>query len=165
MLCEIEAIFLQGDFAVEIQDNRFVMTKEKPVEMGNWLEDGMPFYSGAVIYRYETELENAPEAAVIELPEYEATAASVTVNGEYAGMVGRNGGNQAEISEKLHAGRNIIEVRVCGSFRNLLGPYLVYLPETPYDWNFFVRGREAGADEYMLCAYGLYKEPLFRVSK
>ena len=165
VLCEIEAIFLQGVFSVEVEDNRFVMTKEMPVSMGSWLDMGMTFYPGAMIYRYETELDGVPEAAEIELGKVECTAASVTVNGEYACMIGRNGGSRAEIGGWLKQGKNVVEVRVCGSYRNLMGPYLNNRSTEPYEWRYFIHGREAGADEYMLCPYGLYEHPRLRVTE
>ncbi len=160
VLCELEAVFLRGDFAVDTsEDGGFVLTHERPVTYGKWCEQGMSHYPYAVNYSYNVSLEDAPVSAAVILPDHGATAVSVKVNGTYVGVIGRDGGVSLEIGEHLRRGENEVVLRVIGSLRNLLGPHIDVRPFEPYEWNYFPRGRDHKAEEYTFTEYGLYGEP------
>lgn len=166
VLDEIEDVYLRGSFSVIRENNRFVMAEEKPLGYGNWLDYGIPFYSGAVVYKYKTVLENDVTAAEIRLPScYEATAVSLTINGKYVGLIGRNGGRKLAFGDLLKAGENTVEIRVAGSLRNQLGPHLGYNIYIPYDWSFYKKDHVATADEYEFSNYGLTGTPVIKAAE
>lgn len=168
---EVEALILEGEFGVDIdsETDRFIICK-KPEELtyGSWLDQKYKFYPNAVVYTYEATLDKKPEAAQIALGKYTASAVSVTVNGQYVSIVGRDGLDHADITDQLKAGTNTIAVRVCASFRNLYGPHLNYEDQTVADGGQFEhhsKDRINYASEYDLIAYGLYEAPKLYVNK
>lgn len=164
-LCELEIIILRGSFAIHNVNNKFVMSAPESPKLGKWDTFGMPFYPYSMIYNYTATLDKVPEKAEIHIGAHDATAVSVRVNGTYAGVCGRDGGNMLNIAKYLNSGENEISLRVCGSFRNLYGPYLCNSDVMPYDWSLFKEKRPAEPDEYMLHDYGLYEEPYLMISK
>jgi hypothetical protein len=81
----------------------------------------------------------------------------VHVNGKLAGVRGW-APYEVDITSKLTRGRNRIEVEVCGSPRNLLGPN--HLPEKRPAWTGprqFV-DRNSWVEERNLVPYGLFGE-------
>ncbi len=120
---ELEPIYLMGDFAVEPAANGWQIAPSKPMTMGAWGASGMPFYPHAVVYAYTAQLADAPRAAQLDLSAYEATAVSVSVNGAPVGLMHADGRRPLDIAAHLKPGENQIEIRVCGGFKNLLGPH------------------------------------------
>ncbi len=165
VLCELEAIILRGDFSVKVKDGRFVLSAPETPRYGTWDTFGMSFYPYGMIYSYVADLDKRPDRAIISLGEHNATVASVTVNGRYAGVIGRDESYGADISEYLTSGENKIDVRLAGSFRNMFGPYLGFDETMPYDWSFFERGREASPEDYELIKYGMDCAPTLKVSE
>ncbi len=166
---EIEAVILDGDFSIEIVDDRFVVAKSlETFEYGSWYKQGYKFYPNAFRYNYEVELAKKPENAKLVVGKYDATAVSVFVNGEYAGIVGKDGDMYAQIEDFLKEGKNEISVRACASFRNLYGPHLNYRDDTVATWGEFENYRKNtvhGASEYSQLDYGLYEAPKLYVNK
>ena len=164
VLCEVEAAFLEGDFSVCAEDGEFILKPGRTPGYGDFTKQGMSHYPGAVLYEYSFDLERTRQRAIFSAPDYRATAASVTVNGEYAGVLGANGKREVDIARFLKCGENRVTVRICSSLQNLLGPHLIYTDYIPYDWSPFERGRVAGADEYTFFGWGLDSAPTLRVS-
>ena len=166
---EIEMLILEGDFGVDVEDDRFVIVpKAHKLEYGSWYKQNMPFYPNAVNYTLECELDKVPESAKIVLGKYEASAVSVKVNGEYVSCVGMDGDEHAEIGKFLKAGKNTITVRACASFKNLFGPFINYTDETVATWGEFIqfeRGRATHASEYRIYDYGLFEQPKLYINE
>lgn len=164
VLAEIEAIILRGEFGVKARGSKFILTKPaKKLGYGDWKDYKMPFYQGGVVYTYKAKLFKAPESARLELNGYDATIVSVKVNGVDAGFIGEEGGDFLEIGKLLKRGDNVIEVRVAGSLRNVLGPHHGYNEFIPYDWSMYKRGYVPKADEYAFSPYGLHAKPTLKV--
>lgn len=163
VLCEIEAVLIRGDFAVVRGGKRFVIAPQMAPVMGDFADFGRRFYQGAVNYTYKATLEGVPESAKIALGKYGATVVSATVNGEYAGFIGMEGGHSLDVARFLKAGENEIVLRVCASLRNLYGPHVEYTDTIPYEW-IFERDREYTADEYTFSEYGLFEDATLTVS-
>ncbi len=168
---EIDVLILEGEFGVDIdpETDRFIICK-KPDSFtyGSLLDQKYKFYPNAFVYKYEAELDKKPENALLVLGKHISTAVSVKVNGKYAGIVGKDGGAHAEISDYLEAGSNSIELRLCASFRNLYGPHLNYEDQTVADGGQFEhhsKDRVNYASEYDLVAYGLYEAPKLYINK
>ena len=162
VLCEIEAVFIRGNFSVTVKDDKFVISAPADIKMGNWVEQGLRFYKDAVKYAYKAHLDAAPASAKVTLGAHGATVVSVTVNGEYAGFVGMDGGKSLDIGKYLKAGENDIVFRVCGSFRNLLGPHVEERPFEPYAW-YWTNDYVTPAKDYIFTEYGLFEEPVLTI--
>jgi len=158
VLCEIEAVLVRGNFAVEEGGKRFAIAPAKTPAMGDFADFGYKFYQGAVNYTYKTKLDKVSENAKITLGRHAATVVSATVNGSYAGFIGMEGGHSLKIGKLLKEGDNEITLRVCASFRNLYGPHLEYRIFEPYAW-YFESDKEYTADEYSFSEYGLFEDP------
>ncbi len=161
---ELETLYLSGDFSVKAVGGKWVLAASVPLQYGTWKSQGSPFYSGAVIYRYLTELNEKPKNALLNVQKYTATALSLTVNGQYAGLIGADGIKPVEISHLLRAGKNEIAVRVCGSLKNLLGPH--FMKESvrgsawPAMWKDAPTFRQPSPDAYDLLDFGLAQDPI-----
>ena len=86
------------------------------------------------------------------------------VNGYDAGFIGEEGGDFLEIGKYLKRGDNVIEVRVAGSLRNVLGPHHGFNEYIPYDWGMYKKGYVPRADEYAFSPYGLHGKPTLKVN-
>ena len=163
VLLELEAVYLQGDFTVEKSDDKWVIGKKVELSLGSWVPQGYYFYPGAVNYKRNVVVQQASfQQIVIQLPKWEGTVASVFVNGQKAGLIGVGKGNCLEITDYIKQGDNEITVRICGSFKNLLGPH--HDPEHPRkiawpgNWKKSPIYGPASADQYDLISYGLIED-------
>jgi hypothetical protein len=118
----------------------------------------MPFYSWGVIYSKEFNIENPEGKYLISLNKWKGTVAEVSVNGIPATVIAFPP-YQSDITELIKPGINIIEVKVIGSLKNLLGPHFNNPAPgfvSPWLWR-YVKSYPAGKD-YQLLDYGLYDE-------
>ena len=69
----------------------------------------------------------------------------------------------SSVAGLLHAGKNAIAIRVCGSLKNLLGPHFMKKPirgsAWPAMWKDAPAFRQPGPDSYDLLAFGLTENP------
>ena len=141
---EIEAIYLIGDFAVEIQAvppipsqaplepalpwrlqgvEQPVINATRALQTGNLVEQGLPFYTGRVAYRTRVTLPAAPRGRVwLACEEMSVPVVEVRVNGERAGALTWQP-YRIECGSLLQEGENTIELIFYHSLRNLLGPH------------------------------------------
>ena len=61
--CEIMAVYLLGDFALEPVEKGFRVERPRPLTLGDWREQGMLFYAEDVIYRYPLVLKEDANVA------------------------------------------------------------------------------------------------------
>ena len=166
---ELEMLILEGDFGVEIENDKFVICKKpEKLNLGSWLDQKVRFYPNAVNYTFKCKLDKKPESAKLVMNKYEASAVSVTVNGNYAGIVGRDGDDYAEIADWLVEGENTVTLRLCASFRNLFGPFINYMDQTVATWSDFSNAepnRPTKASEYSMIDYGMFEAPELLVNE
>jgi hypothetical protein len=157
---ELDAIYLQGDFSVNEVDGRWVLDKPMMLHYGSWKEQGLPFYPYAVEYAYDAFLNHKPEKAMLDAGEYRASVISVSVNGQSAGLLHCDGIRPMDISDYLSEGNNQITLRICGTFKNLMGPHFVKARGTawPAMWQESPEFMP-DASEYDLLDYGLMEQP------
>ncbi|MBE5818243.1 MAG: hypothetical protein E7312_04215 [Clostridiales bacterium] len=166
---ELEILILEGDFGVEIENERFVICKKpEKLTLGSLFDQKVRFYPNAVNYTFKCKLDKKPESARLVMNKYEASALSVTVNGNYAGVVGRDGDDYAEIADWLVEGENTVTLRLCASFRNLFGAFIDYKDQTVSDWSGFKIGQRKcapKASEYSMIDYGMFEAPELLVNE
>lgn len=99
--------------------------------------------------------------ALLDLADYDASAISLTVNGEYAGLLHEDGRRAKDIAEYLKEGENTVTLRVCGSLKNLLGPHFVKDRGTawPAMWKASPKYL-SDAENFDLMDFGLWEAPV-----
>lgn len=126
---EIEPVYMVGNFKVAEDDGRWKITRNEPLSMGSWREQGYPFYPGAVCYQTTFSLGRDADRLRVQLGKVNATAVSVYVNDKHLGIIGLDGSGSLEAATHLGAGTHRLSLRVCGSYKNLFGP--LYHPDRP----------------------------------
>ena len=133
--CELESVYLLGDFAVEVSsepvrngDMRFaremLLSPEKTHVAGELTRAGYPFYAGALTLEKRFTLPAVPTDGEVYLTmdELNACLARVTLNGTPCGTV-HTAPYRVSVKEALRAGENILTLTLVNTLRNLLGPY------------------------------------------
>ncbi|MBD2843698.1 hypothetical protein IDH44_00725 [Paenibacillus sp. IB182496] len=169
VLHQLEAIYLEGGFAVRADREAGVWTiaRPLPLRLGSWTEQGYPFYAGAMTYRRTLALAPGFRRVVLGFPSWAGTVAVVEVDGAQAGLIGLDRGNELDVTRLVLPGEQHIALRVYGSLRNLLGPH--FDPRRPrgYVWpgNWRAGGQHGTPPptQYDLIAYGLLEEMTVRV--
>jgi len=154
---ELEECYLIGDFGVERQTDAIIAEPET-IRTGDWCGQGYPYYAGNLLYGRDVSLRlKDGERAVARIGPHFGACVAVHVNGKLAGVRGW-APYEVDITSKLTRGRNRIEVEICGSPRNLLGPN--HLPEKRPAWTGprqFI-DLDHWVEERNLVPYGLFGE-------
>ena len=133
---EIENLYLRGSFALDTREEGFtreadhayrydpalgmaLIRQKETVDLTNLVTDGYPFYCGAVTAS-TTLCYRKGDPTMLRLSGRYATA-HVWVNGEKAGNVLFS--EYVELKDLLCEGENVITLRLCNNYRNLLGPH------------------------------------------
>lgn len=153
--CELEPIYLVGDFNVVAAEEGWIVAKAGDRKIGSWKSQGMPFYSGKMNYTAEFTLDY-PGPAKIRLNKWQGTVASVTINGNIAGYIYKKP-YELRVDDYIQTGGNTVTVSVTGSLKNLLGPHHNVKQRgivTPWSFKYGPETQPSGAD-YDLLDYGL----------
>jgi len=123
---ELEDCYLVGEFGVVRQTDAITL-EPKRIGIGDWCDQGYPYYAGNLFYGQELGLRLKPgQKAILEVGPHFGACLATHVNGKLAGVRGWPP-YEFDLTRRLRAGRNWVELEVCGSPRNLLGPN--HLPE------------------------------------
>jgi hypothetical protein len=170
---EIENIYLLGDFVVrakkiEYKNNGYYMNnftiaeREKEINEEDINLQGYPFYCGSLKGIKEIEIKEIKKT-FLKFEEFKCVVAKIKINEKEAGIVYLPP-YEIEITEYLKEGKNIIEIEVFSSLRNLFGPHHLkeHNPEfvSPYsfiDWGKkWFKSKERTVD-YSTLPFGLGK--------
>lgn len=155
---ELEPIYVLGDFSLETSDKGWVITPPKALVLGSWKDQGLPFYPGAVRYRYAAG--KGAKDCVVQLPNWKGTMATAQA-GEGNQVIVAWPPYEAPIGSLADNGDVTLEV--IGSLKNLLGPHHGE-PKLGTAWpGQFQKGPETGPPpgvDYDTLAYGLMADPL-----
>lgn len=158
----LEIIYLLGQFGAEVKGKSAAITRlPSKLKLGTWTRQGLPFYSGNVIYRTSVDIE--PEDGkryFLKLQEFKATAVEITVNNNEPTIIAWKE-HQTEITNSIVSGSNTIDIKVLGSRRNGFGP--LHLAEDKPKWvgpASFTNEETQWQDEYKLLDYGLLEPPV-----
>lgn len=157
---EVEPVYVYGHFNLESEKIGHVITPTSPLKLGEWNQQGFPFYSDAVAYEQTYNLSRNDESShYVELQDWKGTAARVVVNDKKAGYILWQP-YRLDISEYLQPGDNTIIVEVIGSLKNLLGPHHAGKQRGRAWPHMFMQhpddGQPSGA-EYDTIGYGLFE--------
>lgn len=156
---EIEPVYLIGDFSVRPAVKGWFL--EAPVNnltTGSWKDQGLPFYSWGITYRKEYNIEKPEGKYFIAPGKWNGTVAEVSVNGMKAPLLAFPP-YRSDITDLLRPGVNIIDVKVIGSLKNLLGPHFNNPAPglaSPWHWR-NVKSYPPG-NEFQLIDYGLMED-------
>ncbi|MEA2012332.1 MAG: hypothetical protein U9O87_04500, partial [Verrucomicrobiota bacterium] len=163
----LEIIYLLGDFGVELSEGRVLLNNPiETLKIGDWVPQGLPFYSGAVSYNTKINLsQDRDKKYFLYIPEYRGTAIEVNVNGKSAGSILWRP-NEVEITELLKNGENLLKIEVVSHRRNSHGPlhHNEKWPEWTGPWQFTTENDE-WQNEYQLVPCGLMKTPEIIIKK
>ncbi len=152
---ELEECYLIGDFGVDRRTDAIVAEPEV-IEAGDWCNQGYPYYAGNLRYRQDVNLLlKEGERAILKVGPHFGACLAVHVNDKLVGVRGW-APYEVDITSKLKRGYNRIEIEVCGSPRNLLGPN--HLPEKRPAWtgpHDFIR-LDTWVEQRNLVPYGLF---------
>ena len=158
----LEVVYLLGEFGVwKAEDGCYqISSPVTTMKFGDWTRQGLPFYAGAVKYKFFFGWpEASPSKLFIKVPAFDGAAVKVIINKHEAGIISLNY-KEVEISEFVVAGKNELCIEVFGHCRNSHGPlhYNKVKPDFISTEHFFTSGNE-WTDEYVLVSCGLNEAP------
>ncbi len=122
--CEIEPVFLLGNFGLEPASQGWRMIVAEPLTFGSWKSQGMPYYGQSVQYSKSIRVDQEGRFA-IELPNWSGTVAAVNIDGQEAGIIQKK---PYVFVTDLNQGDHRIDIIIIGSLKNTLGPHHVTVP-------------------------------------
>lgn len=166
-LCEIDRIYLLGDFALQPAAQGFDVAPPKPISIGDWTKQGLVMYNGSV--RYQTHFTLAAPASRLRLAlqDWKGSVAIVFINGRRVGTIAWPP-YECTADVDLRIGEHVIAVEVVGTLKNLLGPHFCKEPlprrwTTPAAWDTAPTPQPPG-HAYEILPYGLLKAPIIEVA-
>lgn len=123
IFAEIEPVYIIGDFSVIPEKAGWsINAPVTSLTLGSWKEQGQPFYSWGVGYSKEYEVKDLSKPYAVRLNHWNGTVAEVYVNGQKAGIIAFDP-YKLDVTSYLKKGKNVIDIHVIGSHKNLLGPH------------------------------------------
>ena len=163
----LEIVYLLGNFGAAVRDTAVAMTASPTtLKIGDWVEQGLAFYSGSVAYRRTLVVKPAAgEKVFVRVPEYRGVAVRVLVNGQTAGLIGWEP-NEVEVTSLLTGDAVELAIEVIGHRRNSHGPF--HVNEKWPAWTGpgeFTRGPDSWFEGYQLVPCGLMASPVVEVRR
>jgi len=156
---ELEPIYIVGDFGLEPQDKGWKLVTEKPLKLGSWRDQGLPFYSDAVSYTKSYVIDLKDKRYIVKLPNWLGSVAEVKVNNKSAGIIAWPP-YELDITDQMKDVENKITIDVAGTLKNLLGPHHIGVVRgTAWPASFEAANENMpSGNDYDLIDYGLFKE-------
>jgi len=155
-------VSLLGTFGARLKGTALTLTEPpRTLALGNWVKQGLPFYSGSV--GYTTRFSPKPRAGqrlLVQVPSYEGAAVRVLVDGVPAGTVGWEP-NEVDITDVVTRPTVRLCVEVISHRRNSHGP--LHMKTTRRRWTGpgqFVTRHGDWTDGYNLVPCGLTGAPV-----
>lgn len=119
---EFESIYILGAFALSRNGGFSVVREPERVEGTNLVREGYPFFSGSCVLKQSLEIPGTTKSLYLKLDEVNAIVAQVRVNGVVVDTLLWKP-YLVDITRHVQPGRNTLEVELCTSLHNLLGPH------------------------------------------
>ncbi len=166
--CQLEMCYLLGGFAVKADGAQARITGPLgSVGIGDWREQGMPFYSGSVVFRTPISVKPGDgERLFVEVPEFAGACVRVLVDGRQAGIIGWQP-HEVEITDLVRKAADVeLAVEVIGHRRNAFGPLHTVEPRPRWVGpGEFVTSGDRWQDAYNLLPVGCMKPPRLSVRR
>ena len=151
---ELEDVFLLGNFAVSI-DRRIIREPEN-LHFGDWCLQGYPHYAGNMVYCFEVPRAPENKRIILRMGTYEGVLSELRVNGEKVDVLFGQCKREADLTDFLVQESNLLEIEVCGTPRNLFGPFhQAYDGCSRISWEDFRTEGALHCKGYTLHPYGL----------
>lgn len=120
----LEIMYLLGNFGTRVAGTHLTLTAPATaLTLGDWVEQGLTFYSGSVRYGATlTPVLAAGERLFAQIPDYRGIGVRIIVNGKTAGVIAWEP-NEIDVTDFLVAGANELWIEVIGHRRNSHGPH------------------------------------------
>lgn len=158
ILCEIECLYLLGEFALQPASPGFRIGPPQPLTLGDWTRQGLAMYSGSVRYEAQIVLPQPVTGLALHTPQWAGSVINVRLDGRSVGPIAFPP-YQLRVDAPVSAGAHTIELEVVGTLKNLLGPHFCRQPRRnrwngPNAWQDPIAQPASGAD-YEILPYGL----------
>jgi len=119
----LEIVYLVGAFGTKVSGTRVTVTRlPTALKVGNWVRQGLAFYSGSVTYRRTVRLpRRAGQRVFVSVPRYEGVGVRILVDGRPAGVIAWEP-NEIDITDVVGGERAELGLQVLGHRRNSHGP-------------------------------------------
>jgi hypothetical protein len=161
VLCEIMPVYLLGDFALAPAARGFRVVAPRPLTLGDWTEQGLPFYPDAVRYTFDLMLPAAGDALRVHLGAWEGAVTAVALDGVEGGAI-MHPPFTLVVPGPMAAGRHTLVLDVIGSMGNMMGPHHVAGLPGAWTWEASPRAQPPGS-AYRVEACGLLAPPTVAV--
>jgi hypothetical protein len=159
----LEITYLLGTFGVKLDGAlATLITPPADLKLGDWVKQGLPFYSGNVGYNRTVRLSSIGSRKVfVRVPAYRGVGVRVLVDGKPAGVIGWEP-NEVDITALVpKTGVFNLSIEVLGHRRNSHGP--LHLPQKWPTWTgpgqFMVEDKK-WRSKYQLVPCGLMQAPM-----
>jgi hypothetical protein len=122
ILCEIDRIYLLGRFALDPASSGFTITTMRPLALGDWTQQGLPFYAGTVRYMAEIELPERASALILRISDWAGAVINVRLD-DGPDHVMAFPPFELRLDLDGRADRRQLTVDVVGTLKNLFGPH------------------------------------------
>ncbi len=151
---ELEDVFLLGDFGVSM--DRRIIREPKKLHFGDWCLQGYPHYAGSMVYEFEIPKAPNEKRIVLRMGAYAGVLAELRINGKQADVLFGQCRQEADLTDFVVQENNLLEIEVCGTPRNLFGPFhQAYDGCSRISWEDFRTEGALHCDGYTLQPYGL----------
>jgi len=157
VLCEIMPVYVCGDFGLTAAARGYDVGLASPLGLGDWTQQGAPFYPGVVRYRYAFTLAQDAARLCVRVPEWRGAVAVVYLDGEELGPT-PHPPFEVLSSSRVPAGSHELAIDVYGNMKNMMGSH--HHDNLPLRWTYECAPDHMppGAD-YQLQPTGLLTEP------
>jgi hypothetical protein len=142
IFCEIAQIYLLGEFSTRPVDTGFCITDPVPLCAGDWVQCGLHFYSGRMIYEATLDIPDKARQLTVRIPEWEGAAIRIRLDGKEAGFIAFPPYELCVPAPKT--GTHRLEIEVIGTLRNLLGSHFCDGIASRWSWENHPRTAPAG---------------------
>lgn len=158
ILCEIDRVYILGDFALQPASPGFRIAPPQPLTLGDWTKQGLTMYPGSVCYESQLALPRSVSSLTLQTPEWAGSVINVRLDERGVGHIAFPP-YELQVDTSLDAGVHIVEFEVVGTLKNLLGPHFCRQPlrnrwSGPNAWQDPVPHPMDGKD-YEILPYGL----------
>ncbi len=121
-LCQVMPAYLVGEFQLIPAEQGFEIAAVAPLGLGDARSQGLPFYGGKLVYRYPFACGADAGGLLVTMGRWSGAAVEVDLDGKSAGLI-VHPPYQLRIRGPLARGDHFLALTVCGSPRNMMGPF------------------------------------------
>ncbi|QPG75843.1 hypothetical protein FOA43_003226 [Brettanomyces nanus] len=160
----IERLYLLGDFGVRVNGKHTkIVKKQDTLVYGNWVEQGLPFYAGNVVYRIRIpdDVSSFQGSVKLRIREFKAPLIGVSIDGKDVGSIAFD---PFKINLGNLKGKREIELTVYGDRFNSFGH--IHFANSKFPWCAPNAWRTVGDQwtySYLLQPKGITETPTFEL--